>query len=398
MEIEGKMACGSVRNWLSRLSPSTAKVYRFHFRKWLIWMEENGGQFSELNPDELLTYQKAADNGELYKILDFVQMYVLGMEGDYRYNYKLKPLIVVRSFFTHNRAVMPQDVGFIVNGDKPPVEGTLSVDEIKMIILGINELHQAVFLSMLQGGMGISEVLEWNRTGLVNLRSDLAEVSLLPRHKRVISIKLPGRKKMRNRRPYYTYVGPDAIDALGKMLKNRKAKESEYIFVNNLGNPISEHGLRAYWNRHLRRLGLIEHPLNGDTGNRYGKNPHEMRDVFRSQWEKSSAKGTVAEFMMGHTIDALGYNKACKDTDWTLEEYNKALPLLQIMSSGTPFGRVEKHEADRQRDRISELESELEKVRAGSGEALDLRIQRAVQLAMQVEQKTRWDELKKPSN
>jgi len=355
MEIEGKMACGSVRNWLSRISPSTAKVYSFIFRKWLVWMEENGGRFSEMNPDELLAYQKAADNGSMYDILDFVQMYVLSMDRERRYNYKLKPLIVTRSFFTHNRATFPKDTGFIIT-------------------LGVNELHQAVFLSMLQGGMGINEVLEWNKTGLQKLRSDLAEVSLMPRHRRVISVKLPGRKKMRNRRPYYTYVGPDAIEALAKMLKNRKAKDSEYIFVNNIGNPISDHGIRAYWNRHLRRLGLIDHPLNGDTGNRYGKNPHEIRDVFRTQWEKSPAKAIIAEFMMGHTIDALGYNKACKDMDWTLEHYELALPLLQIMSSGRPFGQVDKKDSDVQKRYIDELESRLAELEANkSTEVEELR-------------------------
>ncbi len=392
METKNIMECGSVRNWLGRLNPSTAKVYSFVFKRWLVWLEQNGGQFSEMNPDELLAYQKASDSGSEFDILDMVQLYVLSMGNDYRYSYKVKPLITVRSFFVHNRSSMPVDKSFIISTDKPPVEGTLSVEEIKTVILGVNELHQAVFLSMLQGGIGISEIMEWNRTGLSNLRRDLAEVSALPRSQRIITISLPGRKKMRNRRPYYTYVGPDAIEALAKMLKNRKAKDSEYIFVNNIGNPISEHGLRAYWNRHLRRLGIIEHPKNGDTGNRYGKNPHEMRDVFRSQWEKSSAKGTVAEFMMGHTIDALGYNKACRDREWTLEEYSKALPLLQIMSSGVPFGRVDKKEVDRQRDRITELENELEKLRNGT--ALDEKIQKAVQLAMQTNRKAQWDELK----
>lgn len=70
----------------------------------------------------------------------------------------------------------------------------------------------------------------------------------------------------------------------------------------------------------------------------------------------------------------------------------KALPLLQIMSSGVPFGRVDKREVDRQRDRITELEDELEKLR--SGDALDEKIQKAVQLALQTNRREQWEELK----
>ena len=107
METKQKLECGSVRNWLARLNPSTARVYSFVFKRWLVWLETNGGRFSEMNPDELLAYQKATDNGSEYDILDTVQQYVLSMGNEYRYSYKVKPLITVRSFFVHNRSSTP---------------------------------------------------------------------------------------------------------------------------------------------------------------------------------------------------------------------------------------------------------------------------------------------------
>ncbi|GAH15132.1 unnamed protein product, partial [marine sediment metagenome] len=82
MEISDKMVCGSVLNWLARLGPNTARVYSFVFKRWLTWMEENGGRFASMNPDELLAYQKSTGNGNEYDILDKVQLYVLGMGGE----------------------------------------------------------------------------------------------------------------------------------------------------------------------------------------------------------------------------------------------------------------------------------------------------------------------------
>jgi len=79
--------------------------------------------------------------------------------------------------------------------------------------------------------------------------------------------------------------------------------------------------------------------------------------VFRSQWEKSPVKGSVADFMMGHQVDPLLYNKAHRDGAWVRREYRKALPWLEIMSSGRPFGLVEEEEIDLLKKRVSQLET-----------------------------------------
>jgi len=93
--------------------------------------------------------------------------------------------------------------------------------------------------------------------------------------------------------------------------------------------------------------------------NRYGKNVHELRDVFRTLWEKSSGKGAAAEYFMGHTVDPLEYNKAYSDEEYSREQYLEALPYLQIMSSGEPFGRVNRTDVKKQELKIRELEAEL---------------------------------------
>ena len=221
------------------------------------------------------------------------------------------------------------------------------------MILSCNKVYRAVFLCMFQGGMGLNELDYWNRNGWEKLRRDLRG------DPEVIRVDLPGRKMRKNVDPYYTLIGSDAIKALKDWVDIRSG-DAEEIFINQHGRPINLHSARLYWLRHLQKLGFIQREGNGKRSNRYGKAPHEMRDVFRSQWEKSPAKGSVAEFMMGHIVDPLHYNKACRDEDWVREEYLKALPMLQVMSSDTPFGKYDGKTVNKLQGRIAELESQIE--------------------------------------
>lgn len=59
---------------------------------------------------------------------------------------------------------------------------------------------------------------------------------------------------------------------------------------------------------------------------------------------------------MGHVVDPLEYNKAHYDRKWVRKEYTKALPFLNIMSSGRPFGQVDEDEIESLRRKVRELE------------------------------------------
>jgi len=148
-----------------------------------------------------------------------------------------------------------------------------------------------------------------------------------------LKINLPGRKQYRNVKPYYSLIGSDAVHALKHYVDHIRQhttytfpeghdRESETIipiFVSRNELPLSESALNQYWAIHRRRLGLAPPPVSREKGgrrHRTGKNIHELRDSFRTIWTKTGRAPEVAEFIMGHVGDPLGYDKAYRDEKW----------------------------------------------------------------------------------
>jgi len=318
------------------------------------WLEGGDSRFSGMDPDELVRFQRGVVGDERFDLLDVVQEYVQGGRG-LRYRTKLARYSVVKSFFEHNRASLPRDVNFRVRSGVRPVVGSLDVDDVHDVVLSSNRLYQAIFLCMFQGALDRRGFEYWNLNGWDELEESLDGKPLAHR------VELPGRKRFRNVKPFYTFIGGDALDAVHRYLPDRP-DGVEAIFITRADTPVNEHTLYVYWTRHMREIGKI--PRAGDNPRmRYGKNPHEMRDVFRSQWEKSPAKWSVAEFCMGHVtlIDPNEYNKAYRDESWALGEYLKALPLLQIMSEREPYGLVKEVEVAKLRRELQQVRGRLDK-------------------------------------
>jgi len=353
----------TVERWFARLSPKTIRTNKYILTEWLSWMKDNGDKFSNLSPDELVKWQKT--HGNDYELLDYVQDFV--RQKNVRFSYKQRVYGAIRSFFNHNRASLPSDHSFYLKSEKPKTVGNLTVDELKQIVIASNPLYRTIFLSMFQAGLSVRELLTWSEEGLEDT------INQLHKGNRLLKIELPGRKRMRNIRPYYTYIGSDAINALNVWLLMRPTTSVDHIFITQMGNPISYRSLFSYWHGKLEKLRLIK-KKGSSVGNRYGKNLHEMRDLFRSRWEKSPASGAAAEFFMGHAVDPLEYNKALRDEDYASLQYLKAEPYLNIMSQNPtviPVVELEKLKQEQSNSNqklseiiasISELHKRLEKL------------------------------------
>jgi integrase len=353
----------AVERWLERLRPSTHPVARYTLRRFEGWLHINGGDFKDYSLDQLVMFQRNAEKIDSYKVLDLVQRYVGTTRGALKT--KQNHYTYLRSFFMHNRADLPLDRSFRITGDKPRVQGVLSPDDIRRLVLSCNPCFQAVFLCMFQGAMGIEELLWWSKNGLESLQAQLEAGA------QAVKVDLPGRKRYRFEKPYYTFVSGDALTSLRKWMTLRP-KDATSIFTHQGRGPLARDGLQSYWIRHMRRLGIISGVKAWDKGNRTGRNIHEMRDVFRSQWAKSSAKAEVGEYVMGHSIDSLEYNKSFHDVDLYRKEYLKALPLLQVMSSGRPFKMVDEEEVESLRNEVQRLREQTKDADAFVRQRIDI--------------------------
>ena len=347
----------TVSNWLGRLAESTAKGNLGVYQTWYKWIRMNGGDFKDFTPDELIMYQRNVDNSSRYDILDnIIQPYISSKTG--RSGYKRRVYNCIKSFFRHNRAELPKDPAYIIRGDKPKVRGDLTPDEIRRVVLSSNPLYQAVFLSLMQGGMGLDELIYWSNNGWAELKEQLRN------DPQIVKISLVGRKSRKFDYNYNTLIGKDAIQAIRNYLSIRPERAST-IFITQNGESLTKTAVKFYWFRHLKKLGIIK-PKKEGPGTRYGKNLHEIRDVFRSLWEKSPAKSSVGEFCMGHKVDPLEYNKAFRDEKWARREYRKALPFLNILSSARPFGQIDEDIVESQERKIQDLVAEVARLKSNT--------------------------------
>lgn len=343
----------SLERWTGRLSPSTAKNNLRWFKNFQKWMEVHGREFSGMCPDEWVEFQRNCTNGERYELLDKVQEYILSL-NKLRYNTKRNYYNTIRSFFKHNRAALPED-DFRIRSDVPKVQGKLTVEILRDLINVLKPNYRAAFLCMFQSAMGGEEFEYWNLNGYEDLKEQLSRVS------NFIRVNLQGRKSSRNLRNYYTFIGGDAKKALSDYLRVRPVGGTA-IFLNQFGEPIKKREIWNQMNYHLIKMGHIKKGEKGDTSNRYGYNPHEMRDLFRTQWEYSPAKGIVAEFMMGHIVDPLGYNKAMMNENFVLNELILATPYLNIISSNLAHGKTDIKALDELREEVETDKSLLEEL------------------------------------
>ncbi len=179
----------TIQKYVERLSVNSRKNVKSSLRAFFTWIDEHGGEFSGRSPSELVAYQKAHPSG--YELVDLVEVWI-DSQTRLRANSKIVNLSRVKALFKHNRVALPEYLGFRIRSEVAPVRGTLTLEEVKRVVLASNPMYRAIFLSMFQGGMGRGELIYWSNKGYEELVDQLAMGA------RQVRVELPGRKQNRN--------------------------------------------------------------------------------------------------------------------------------------------------------------------------------------------------------
>jgi len=364
----------AVKKWLGRLKPgrrgrnhaSNLSLFKAFYEYVTTEYVDAAGErpFEGFTPSMLVNFQADQTSRGRYLILDALIDHVNSVGGTPKS--MQRRMATARGLFMHNRAPLPRDK-VSLKPTRPPTQGELTAADVRDVVLASNPTYQAVFMVMMGAALDEEMFTTWNLDpgSLGDLRAQMKPGEDL------IKVELPGRKLNRNKKPYYTFFGGDALEKLRSYWDFRPG-DARHIFVTQYGTPLEKRSLYMYWNRKMVALGKIRVKGDGFTGNRYGLHVHEMRDVFRSLWSLSPAKKHVGEFVMGHNIDPLEYDKSWRE-EWAYrEEYLKALPYLNVLSSPDPYGLVSRDTVEGLRVQIGTRDKQIDLL---SRDVVDLKAQ-----------------------
>jgi hypothetical protein len=349
--------------WLGRLDAASVPVARNTFNRWMRWLHSKPG-YQTVTPRELLVSQIQADDP--YVLVDLLQEFIGSLHG--RKASKQKAHWAVSSFFTHNRCALQKDPSFKIRGDKPPVEGRLTVTDIQEAIHAATLRYRAVILFKWQSFLD-NERLMWANKNCTETIVDQMKKGIMP-----VRLDMPGRKEMENDTSgkFCTFLGRDAVDALTAYFDEERGhwpKRGEPLIIQKDGQPLYKPTVEATWLRLMRRMGKVPR-RKGPLGTRYGYNLHEMRDVAAS-YLHVTAKGEgldmdCIKLWSGRVgdIDPNNYDKFYQDTDYITKQYLIAEKYLNIIS-GKPA--EQEHETKQLQSRVDYLEHIVHDLQTASG-------------------------------
>jgi len=231
----------------------------------------------------------------------------------------------------------------------------LTPDALRQIIMAAKPRDQSFLLFKFHSMQDTARMLWINRHAWTQIKPQLEQGGWRDRNNKlwenVMRIEVPLERKG-NPRPYFCFIGKEAIEALRKYL-NLQGEPGPTIWK-QLGSEITMMKMMLRLNR---RIGVVPgQPKAWDHGVRYGFNLHEMRDVAKSLWHESGADLLVADFCMGHTVDPLGYDKIYTlSPDYAVRQFKQAEPYLTLTEVRTT--RESTRDMQELKDRLARLET-----------------------------------------
>jgi len=214
----------------------------------------------------------------------------------------------------------------------------LTWDEAQKVCDAASSPYNLVFRIMLHSGWGAGEFLQFNKEAIwAAVKAKLATGG----NGDYFRFGFKGRKK--NRRPFYSLIPTKvlgeavALEAQGKIIlplsaggptikdeegKPKKEKTREELTKEMSGLPLDDSNIettRRYMESAFKTA-LRRAPIILTQGS---PSLHELRDTFLTRAVQVGCSDSAANFVMGHALDKLGYNKCDRDEAWVWSELRK---------------------------------------------------------------------------
>jgi uncharacterized coiled-coil protein SlyX len=146
--------------------------------------------------------------------------------------------------------------------------------------------------------------------------------------------------RVKTGKQYYTFISSDAVKALQSWMNIRQTLTGQAmsagapIFITNQKTAVAKAMLSSLFNRLAFASGLEVRKYGRASEVRYRFHSHELRDTFRSACTMAGVAYAVSEFLIGHEIDKLHYDKSPSVyPDHFRNEYMKVEGYVNIFSA-----------------------------------------------------------------
>ncbi len=341
-----------VGEWMQRLSKKsaeTAKGYASQLHTY--WTQFLSKKFSSL--EDWVSAVKADSKSDEYEIQsgwarqaeEFVQTYIskvtkrpLSTQARGFTFWAIRNYLAFRlgdRALTDYQPIFAERTHIIAERDKSKDTQTVTLDEIKKIVLAANPRDRAIILCSMWG-LGVGEFLAFSKDWYKYKESI---------EKMVIPIKVTITRPKTGVR-FYTEFFDDAVEALHDLLNQRKRELGRDLGENDPLFSVEERSvIKQTIQFQIRYLaestGVEPRHSEADRGKSYRIRAHEIgRDLFASTARNADIPEHIYNFCMGHTTDPLKYDKS----PWSSEgeerirlELNKIRPKLNVVThSGQP--------------------------------------------------------------
>lgn len=342
----------AVEYWMNELanrSSSTKKKYSSYLKLFSEWCGKT--------PDEFIVQRKvdfkSDDPKEQRKIETSLKGFIRHLEEEgFSISTQQVAYAAVRSFFEMHYLPLRMRRGDYPSGESLGYRAATR-ENINRLLENASDRTQAIILFLKDTGLRVSDVVSLKYGDLAKGLEEEAEF---------IPLNIITKK---NSIAAKTFVGPEAITALKKRLKERRegtrripqekiTKDSPLFRTKSKKvAPVSRSGISSLINHHVKKIGL-----EGEIS------AHSLRKFFQTQMEAAGVHPNWVEQMMGHKLSGVR-NSYSRPSSKQLEEvYGKAYPQLSVFPIPATAEEMRKQaeELKKAKSEVQELRNKTQKL------------------------------------